>query len=58
MAIPELAQVGFALPLFIQVQDKDEVSPCYTQVTVIHSILGKSASRLSEGDVRKDKDQW
>lgn len=26
VAIPELAQVGFALPLFIQVQDKDEVS--------------------------------
>lgn len=25
VAIPELAQVGFALPLFIQVQDKDEV---------------------------------
>lgn len=25
MSIPELAQVGFALPLFIQVQDKDEV---------------------------------
>ncbi|XP_041889431.1 cadherin-23 isoform X7 [Corvus kubaryi] len=24
VAIPELAQVGFALPLFIQVQDKDE----------------------------------
>lgn len=27
MAITELAQVGFALPLFIQVVDKDEVSP-------------------------------
>lgn len=25
VAITELAQVGFALPLFIQVQDKDEV---------------------------------
>lgn len=25
VAIPELAQVGFALPLYIQVQDKDEV---------------------------------
>uniref|UniRef100_A0A674I3G3 Cadherin domain-containing protein n=1 Tax=Terrapene triunguis TaxID=2587831 RepID=A0A674I3G3_9SAUR len=25
VGIPELAQVGFALPLFIQVQDKDEV---------------------------------
>uniref|UniRef100_A0ACB8F9P8 Uncharacterized protein n=1 Tax=Sphaerodactylus townsendi TaxID=933632 RepID=A0ACB8F9P8_9SAUR len=25
VAIPELAQVGFALPLFIQVQDKDEM---------------------------------
>ncbi|XP_065749995.1 cadherin-23-like [Phocoena phocoena] len=27
VAITELAQVGFALPLFIQVVDKDEVSP-------------------------------
>ena len=27
VAITELAQVGFALPLFIQVIDKDEVSP-------------------------------
>ena len=26
VAITELAQVGFALPLFIQVVDKDEVS--------------------------------
>ncbi|XP_075279271.1 cadherin-23 isoform X3 [Opisthocomus hoazin] len=26
VAIPELAQVGFALPLFIQVQDKDEAT--------------------------------
>lgn len=25
--ITELAQVGFALPLFIQVEDKDEVRP-------------------------------
>lgn len=25
VSIPELAQVGFALPLYIQVQDKDEV---------------------------------
>lgn len=27
VAITELAQVGFALPLFIQVVDRDEVSP-------------------------------
>lgn len=31
VAITELAQVGFALPLFIQVVDKDEVSPWDTR---------------------------
>lgn len=29
--IPELAQVGFALPLYIQVEDKDEVRHAHTQ---------------------------
>ncbi|KAL8186989.1 UNVERIFIED_CONTAM: Cadherin-23 [Gekko kuhli] len=33
VAIPELAQVGFALPLFIQVQDKDEVKREYNHHT-------------------------
>uniref|UniRef100_A0A7N4NLU3 Cadherin related 23 n=1 Tax=Sarcophilus harrisii TaxID=9305 RepID=A0A7N4NLU3_SARHA len=34
VAITELAQVGFALPLFIQVVDKDEVSPVEPTPTV------------------------
>nr|XP_016847675.1 PREDICTED: cadherin-23 isoform X10 [Anolis carolinensis] len=32
VAIPELAQVGFALPLFIQVQDKDEGEGCQNSI--------------------------
>lgn len=37
VAIPELAQVGFALPLFIQVQDKDEVK--HEQLGLNHSFF-------------------
>lgn len=36
VAITELAQVGFALPLFIQVVDKDEVSCWSTWPICIH----------------------
>uniref|UniRef100_A0A8C9G5P6 Cadherin domain-containing protein n=1 Tax=Pavo cristatus TaxID=9049 RepID=A0A8C9G5P6_PAVCR len=51
VAIPELAQVGFALPLFIQVQDKDEQF-------VPHQFLfpGSSVQGRGETKVATDND--
>lgn len=40
VAITELAQVGFALPLFIQVVDKDEVSPWNAWLLQTHALPG------------------
>lgn len=45
VAITELAQVGFALPLFIQVVDKDEVSDWSSQSISTHCLPGLCSTR-------------
>ncbi|KAK2512970.1 hypothetical protein Q9233_015860 [Columba guinea] len=46
VAIPELAQVGFALPLFIQVQDKDEGQRRTRRELYVS--LGREAKQINE----------
>ncbi|KAM6182284.1 cadherin-23-like [Erethizon dorsatum] len=50
VAITELAQVGFALPLFIQVVDKDEVTRLSLAPEAVALELDRAAS-LEQGDV-------
>lgn len=49
VAITELAQVGFALPLFIQVQDKDEVRyplpPLWGSAGLVSGRVGEKSLR-------------
>uniref|UniRef100_A0A803VIU0 Cadherin-23 n=1 Tax=Ficedula albicollis TaxID=59894 RepID=A0A803VIU0_FICAL len=54
VAIPELAQVGFALPLFIQVQDKDEVSvfEVYLVGNNSHHFIISPTSIQGKADIR------
>uniref|UniRef100_A0A803VTV9 Cadherin-23 n=1 Tax=Ficedula albicollis TaxID=59894 RepID=A0A803VTV9_FICAL len=56
VAIPELAQVGFALPLFIQVQDKDEGPNSVFEVYLVgnnsHHFIISPTSIQGKADIR------
>lgn len=56
--ITELAQVGFALPLFIQAEDKDEVSGSHPDGWHSYNILDIRADSLIQIRLQRHHAAW